>query len=45
MSASISFTSVAANARVPLFHFQLDPTQAGGGTNNARSLIIGVPAK
>ena len=44
MSASISFTSVAANARVPLFHFQLDPTQAGGGTNNARSLIIGVPA-
>lgn len=42
MSASISFSNIPSNARVPLFHVEFDPSQAGIGQDVKRTLLIGV---
>lgn len=44
MSGTISFPSIAPNARVPLFHVEFDNTQAGVSVPNQRTLIIGEAA-
>lgn len=40
-NAAISFSSIASNARVPLFHVETDNTRAGASQSNPRTLIIG----
>ena len=42
MSASISFSNIKSNTRVPLFHVEFDNSQANPGQQNPRRLIIGI---
>ena len=41
-STAISFSSIPANERVPLFHFQLDATKANPGQQRPRTLVLGL---
>jgi len=41
MSGAVSFSTIPANARVPLFHIEFDNTRAGIGQANPRTLLVG----